>query len=332
MIPYKDIGFVNTSKMFRDALDGGYAVPAYNFVLIEQAEAILKACIETRSPVIMQMSKRARRYLDRTITRHLLRGLVNYVSSSAIAIPVAMHLDHGDSLEECVSAIEDGFSSVMIDGSSLVFEDNIRITAEVAKYAHRFDVSVEGELGALSGTEDDIANEEALFTNPEQVAEFVQRSGVDSLAISIGNMHGLTKAIARNGDLLPVLRFKLLAEIEKRIPNFPLVLHGASSIVPFYVEQLNKFGGRLNEPIGIPEEQLREAARQGICKINIASDGFLVTTASIRKVLTEQPDCIDPRSYLGFAREKLIELYRDKNERIFGSSDRVEAASPDGLA
>jgi fructose-bisphosphate aldolase class II len=328
MTAYRKIGFVNTEQMFREALRGGYAIPAYNFVTLEHAEAILRACLQTRSPVILQVSRNARRYFNPPILRQLLRGLMDYVRLSANPIPVAMHLDHGESPEECAAAIEEGYSSVMIDGSALPFEENIRLTAQVARHAHRHQVTVEGELGALSGVEEELVREKALFTDPEQVREFVGRSGVDSLAVSVGNMHGLTKLVAGQGGLArggfaTGLRFELIEAIQHRVPGFPLVLHGSSSVLREYVETINRYGGAVKEAVGIPEEQIRRAAATAICKINIASDGYLVMTAAIRRVLAEEPGTIDPRRYLGPAREELVKMYADKNTRLFGCAGRA---------
>jgi len=333
MALYEKIGFVNTREMFRRALGGGYAVPAYNFVTLEHAEAILQACRDSRSPVILQLSRRAREYFNPILVRHLIRGLGDLARSGPQPVPVAMHLDHGQRLEECVAAIEDGYSSVMIDGSALPFDENVAATAEVVRYAHRHEVTVEGELGALAGTEEEVTHERSLFTDPEQVEEFVRRSGVDSLAVSVGNMHGLTKVVAqapgagRNAGgsrgFEPGLRFGLIEDIQRRVPGFPLVLHGASSVLGRYVAMINEHGGAVKDAVGIPEEQIRRAAGMAICKVNIASDGYLVMTAAIRRVLAEKPGTIDPRQYLGPARQELAAMYADKNRRLFGSAGQA---------
>ncbi|MBN1835170.1 MAG: ketose-bisphosphate aldolase [Spirochaetales bacterium] len=328
MALYQEIGFVNTREMFRRALAGGYAVPAYNFVTLEHAEAILRACRESRSPVILQLSRRAREYFDPVLVRHLIRGLGALARSGPDPMPVAMHLDHGQRLEECVAAIEDGYSSVMLDGSALPFDENVAATAEVVRYAHRHEVTVEGELGALAGAEEEVAHGRSVFTDPEQVEAFVARSGVDSLAVSVGNMHGLTKVAAEasresGGRFEPALRLDLLEEIQRRLPEFPLVLHGASSVLGRYVTMINEHGGAVRDAVGIPEEQIRRAATMTVCKVNIASDGYLVMTATIRRILAEKPGTIDPRQYLGPAREELVGMYADKNRRLFGSAGRA---------
>lgn len=320
---YTEIGFVNTGEMFRKAYEGRYAVPAYNFVNMEQLQAIMRACIESRSPVILQASKRVRQYVGREFIRHMGQAAMEVVASSGIPIPCTLHLDHGDSPDECARSIEDGFSSVMIDGSALPFEENIRLTKSVVGHAHGSDVTVEGELGTLSGIEEDVEHAESHYTDPGSVEEFVKRSGVDSLAVSVGTAHGLTKIRAKPGEPFPPLRFDILEEIKERIPGFPIVLHGSSALLSEYVEMVNRYGGSLSSVVGIPEEQIREAAGICVCKVNIASDALLITTAMVRKTLSEDPTVFDTRKYMGRAREELVKMYMRKNREVLGSAGRV---------
>lgn len=329
-VSYKDLGFVNTREMFKKAFEGKYAIPAYNFNNMEQIQAIITACGKSGSPVIMQVSSGARKYANDTLLQYMAQGAVQMARKAGYNIPVALHLDHGDTFELCVSCIESGFSSVMIDGSHHSYEKNIELTSKVVEYAHKHDVTVEGELGVLSGIEDDVVAAKSIYTQPDQVEDFVKKTGVDSLAISIGTSHGAYKfkpeQCTKNeqGVLVPPpLRFDILEEIEKRIPGFPIVLHGASSVVPSYVEIINANGGKLKAAVGIPAEQLRKAAKSAVCKINIDSDGRLVMTAMIRKVFAEQPQEFDPRKYLGPAREELVKMMIDKNENVLGSAGRV---------
>ncbi|MDD4339389.1 MAG: class II fructose-1,6-bisphosphate aldolase [Syntrophales bacterium] len=327
MIRYRDLGLVNTRAMFAAAVHGGFAVPAYNFNNMEQLQAIVLACLETQSPVILQVSKGARDYADETLLRYLGQGAVAMMKRVAGEkglgeIPITLHLDHGDSYDLCVSCIETGFSSVMIDGSHLAYEDNCALTRRVVDYAHRFDVTVEGELGVLAGVEDDVSAESHTYTKPEEVQDFLSRTGVDSLAISIGTSHGARK-FKPGQD--PEIRLDILREIEKRIPGFPIVLHGSSSVPPEAVDTINRYGGRLQDSIGIPEAQLREAARSAVCKINIDSDGRLVMTAAIREVFASRPAEFDPRKYLGPAREALKAMYQRKNREVLGSAGKAAA-------
>jgi fructose-bisphosphate aldolase class II len=323
MTHYKDIGLSNTKEMFKKAMQGGYAVPAYNFNNLEQLQAIINGCLQSRSPLILQISKGARKYADQTLLRYLAEGAMEIVRTSEHPIPVALHLDHGDSYDLCVSCIESGFSSVMIDGSALSYEENVALTGKVVKYAHEYDVSVEGELGVLAGIEDEVAHAASHYTNPEDVEDFVKKTGVDSLAISIGTSHGAYKFKVKPGESPPPLRFDILEEVEKRIPGFPIVLHGASSVLPAYVELINKYGGKLEGAVGVSEDQLRRAARSAVCKINIDSDGRLVVTAIVRKMLAEEPTNFDPRKYLGPAREELIQMIIRKNREVLGSAERA---------
>jgi fructose-bisphosphate aldolase class II len=330
-VSYKQLGLVNTKDMFAKAVKGGYAVPAYNFNNMEQLQAIIQACAETNSPVILQVSSGARKYANQTLLRYMAQGAVEYAKelTKGTGIPIALHLDHGDTVELCKSCIDFGFSSVMIDGSHHPYEKNIEITKQVVAYAHAHDVTVEGELGVLAGIEDDVVAEKSTYTQPGEVEDFVKRTGVDSLAISIGTSHGANKftpaQCTRNAEGIlvpPPLRFDILEEIERRLPGFPIVLHGSSSVPADQVAIINANGGALKDAVGIPEEQLRRAAKSAVCKINIDSDGRLAMTAAIRQVFTQKPAEFDPRKYIGPARDALKELYKHKNEAVLGSAGR----------
>ncbi|SHF80538.1 fructose-bisphosphate aldolase, class II [Bacteroides luti] len=331
MVNYKDLGLVNTKDMFKRAIAGKYAIAAFNFNNMEQMQAIIQAAVETKSPVILQVSSGARKYANQTLLRYMAQGAVEYAKELGCENPeIVLHLDHGDSFELCKSCIDMGFSSVMIDGSHFPYEENIALTKKVVEYAHQFDVTVEGELGVLAGVEDDVVAEHHTYTQPSEVVDFVSRTGVDSLAISIGTSHGANKFTPAqctrdaNGILIPPpLRFDILEEIEKEIPGFPIVLHGSSSVPQDLVAQINQYGGKLVDSIGIPEEQLRKAASSAVCKINIDSDGRLAMTAAVRKVFVEQPGEFDPRKYLGPARDTLKALYKLKLENVLGSAGKL---------
>ncbi|MBV5281556.1 MAG: class II fructose-1,6-bisphosphate aldolase [Paludibacter sp.] len=330
MVNYKELGLVNTNDLFKKAIEGKYAIPAFNFNNMEQLQAIVAACVETKSPVILQVSSGARKYANQTLLRYMAQGAVEYAKELGLNIPIALHLDHGDTFELCKDCVDSGFSSVMIDGSHHSYEDNIALTKKVVDYAHAHGVSVEGELGVLAGVEDDVVAEHHTYTRPEEVVDFVTRTGVDSLAISIGTSHGANKFTPaqctrdENGNLVPPpLRFDILEEIEKQIPGFPIVLHGASSVPQEYVETINKYGGILKDSIGIPEEQLRKAATSAVCKINIDSDGRLAMTAAVREVMTKQPGEFDARKYLGPARDELKKLYSHKTVSVLGSAGKA---------
>jgi len=320
MISYKELGLVNSKELFAKAVKGGYAIPAFNFNNMEQMQAIIMACVETKSPVILQVSSGARKYANQTLLRYMAQGAVEYAKELGANIPIVLHLDHGDTFELCKSCIDMGFSSVMIDGSHFSFDENIELTKKVVAYAHAHDVTVEGELGVLAGVEDEVSSEHHTYTQPEEVEEFVKRTGVDSLAISIGTSHGAFKF--KPGQK-PEIRLDILKEIEKRIPGFPIVLHGASSVPQDIVAQINKYGGKLEDSIGIPEDQLRKAAASAVCKINIDSDGRLAMTAAIRKEFAEKPSEFDPRKYLGPARDALKALYKHKVVDVLGSNDKM---------
>ncbi len=323
MVRYQDLGLSNTREMFRKAMAGGYAIPAYNFNNMEQLQAIIQGCIQSRSPVILQISKGARQYANQTLLRYMAEGAMKIVKESGVPIPVALHLDHGDSYELCVSCIENGFSSVMIDGSALPYAENAALTRKVVDFAHQHDVTVEGELGVLAGIEDEVSHKASHYTNPDDVEDFVKKTGVDSLAISIGTSHGAYKFKVKPGEQPPPLRFDILEEVQRRIPGFPIVLHGASSVLPEFVAMINKYGGKMEAAVGVSEEQLRRAAKSAVCKINIDTDGRLVVTAVIRKVFAENPKEFDPRKYLGPARDELTKLIVRKNREVLGSADRV---------
>ena len=330
MTSYKELGLVNTREMFAKAVKGGYAIPAYNFNNLEQLQAIISACVETKSPVILQVSKGARDYANMNLLRNMAKGATEYARELGYEIPIVLHLDHGDSFQTCKDCIDNGFSSVMIDGSALPYEENIAVTKKVVEYAHQFDVTVEGELGVLAGIEDEVQAEVSHYTQPSEVIDFVSKTGVDSLAISIGTSHGAFKFTAeqctRNADGIlvpPPLRFDILKEIEKKLPGFPIVLHGSSSVPQEYVKIINEYGGKLKDSVGIPEEQLREAAKRAVCKINIDSDGRLAMTAMIRKYLAEHPDVFDPRKYLAPARDALKKMYMHKNIDVLGSAGKA---------
>jgi fructose-bisphosphate aldolase class II len=320
-VHYRELGLSNTKEMFSKAMAGKYAIPAYNFNNLEQLQAIVTACVETNSPVIIQVSKGARSYANETMLRCMAMGAVQMAREAGSTIPICLHLDHGDTFELCKSCVDSGFSSVMIDGSHLPFEENIALAKKVVEYAHQFDVSVEAELGVLAGIEDEVSAEHSTYTKPEEVEEFVKKTGVDSLAISIGTSHGAYKFKA--GQPVPPLRFDILEECEKRIPGFPIVLHGASSVVQEYVELINRYGGALEGAVGIPEEQLRRAAASAVCKINIDSDGRLAVTAKIREYFAKDPKEFDPRKYLGEARKELVKLVKHKNEAVLGSAGKA---------
>ncbi|WP_408962265.1 class II fructose-bisphosphate aldolase [Phocaeicola plebeius] len=386
--------------MFARAIKGGYAIPAFNFNNMEQLQAIIKAAVETKSPVILQVSKGARNYANQTLLRYMAEGAVEYAKELGCAHPeIVLHLDHGDSFELCKSCIDMGFSSVMIDGSHLPYEENVALTKKVVDYAHQFDVTVEGELGVLAGVEDEVSAEHHTYTNPEEVIDFATRTGCDSLAISIGTSHGAYKfkpeqchVDPATGRLVPpplefavldavmeklpgfpiVLhgsssvpqeevdtinkyggkleaaigipedqlrkaaksavckinidsdsRFAVLDAVMEKLPGFPIVLHGSSSVPQEEVDTINKFGGKLEAAIGIPEEQLRKAAKSAVCKINIDSDSRLAMTAAIRKVFAEKPAEFDPRKYLGPARDNMEKLYKHKIINVLGSDNKL---------
>ena len=332
MVSYKKLGLVNTKKMFAKAVKGGYAIPAFNFNTMEQMQAIVQAAVETKSPVIMQVSKGARKYANPTILRYMAQGAVEYAKELGCKKPqIVLHLDHGDSYETCKSCIDSGFSSVMIDGSALPFKENIKLTKKVVAYAHKHDVTVEAELGVLAGVEDEVSSAVSHYTKPEEVVEFATKTGCDSLAISIGTSHGAYKfkpeqctRDKKTGKLIPPpLAFDVLKAIEKKLPGFPIVLHGSSSVPQEHVDTINKFGGKLPDAVGIPEEQLRKAAKSSVSKINIDSDSRLAMTAAIRQHFHDFPDHFDPRQYLTPARDAMKAMYIHKIEKVLGSKNKL---------
>ena len=332
MVSYKDLGLVNTKEMFAKAIKGGYAIPAYNFNNMEQMQAIIRAAVETKSPVILQVSKGARAYANGTLLRYMAQGAVEYAKELGCEKPqIVLHLDHGPNFEVAKDCIDNGFSSVMIDGSSLPYDENVALTKKVVDYAHAHDVTVEAELGVLGGVEDDVAAEESKYTKPEEVVDFVTKTGCDSLAISIGTSHGRCKftpeQCTRGADGVlnpPPLAFNVLEAIEKELPGFPIVLHGSSSVPQEYVRIIEQFGGKIPDSVGIPEDQLRKAAKSAVCKINIDSDGRLAMTAAVRKHLAENPGDFDPRQYLTPARDELVKMYARKNREVLGSAGALD--------
>ena len=333
MVSFKELGLVNTREMFAKAIKGSYAIPAFNFNNMEQLQAIIKAAATTKSPVILQVSKGARNYANQTLLSYMAQGAVEYAKELGWEHPqICLHLDHGDSYELCKSCVDFGFSSVMIDGSSLPYDENVALTKKVVEYAHAHDVTVEGELGVLAGVEDEVASEVSHYTKPEEVIDFTQKTGVDSLAISIGTSHGAYKFTPeqctkdpKTGRLVPPpLAFDILDAIMEKLPGFPIVLHGSSSVPQEYVDIINANGGALPNAVGIPEEQLRKAAKSAVCKINIDSDSRLAFTAAVRKVFTEKPAEFDPRKYCGPARDLMEELYIHKIKEVLGSDGKAE--------
>ena len=327
------MALVTTTEMFKKAYDGGYAIGAFNVNNMEQLQAIIKAAAEEKSPVILQVSKGARNYANATLLRYMAQGAVAYAKELGWENPqIVLHLDHGDSFELCKSCIDGGFTSVMIDASSKSFEDNIALTKQVVEYAHAHGVVVEAELGTLAGVEDEVVVEagQESYTRPEEVEEFVDKTGCDSLAIAIGTSHGAYKFKAsqctRNADGIlvpPPLRFDVLEECTKRLPGFPIVLHGSSSVPQEFVEMVNKYGGNMPDAIGIPEDELRHAAELSVCKINIDSDIRLAMTGNIRKYYAEHPDHFDPRQYLKPARQAVKDMVAHKIQYVLGSAGKI---------
>lgn len=318
---------VNSKKMFKAAYKGGYAIGAFNVNNMEIVQGITEACKEENAPVILQVSKGARAYANHTYLVKLVEAAVKGCPN----VPIVLHLDHGPDFDTCKACIDGGFTSVMIDGSSLPYEKNIEVTRKVVEYAHKYNVTVEGELGTLAGIEDEVSHAEGSYTRPEEVQDFVNHTGVDSLAIAIGTSHGAYKfkpeQCTRNekGILCPPpLRFDILEEVSKRLPDFPIVLHGASSVPQEYVAMINEFGGKMPDAVGVPEDQLREAAKLAVCKINIDSDIRLAMTGSIRKFFVEHPDKFDPREYLKVARANVKELVRHKLKDVLGCAGKAD--------
>lgn len=309
---------VNTTEMFKKAYADGYAIGAFNVNNMEIIQGITEACHDLKAPVILQVSAGARKYANHTYLTKLVEAAVLLNPE----LPIALHLDHGPSFELCKDCIDGGFTSVMFDGSSKPYEENVEEARRVAEYAHKYNVTVEAELGQLAGIEDDVSVDEdkAHFTDPDQVEDFVKRTGVDSLAIAIGTSHGAYKF--KPGQK-PQLRFDILEEVSQRLPGFPIVLHGASSVVPEFVRQINQYGGSMPDAIGIPEDMLRKAATMAVCKINIDSDLRLAMTASIRKHMAENPSHFDPRQYLGPARTAIKEMVEHKINTVLGCAGKI---------
>ena len=303
MVSYKELGLVNTREMFKKAINGGYAIPAFNFNNMEQLQAIITAAANTKSPVILQVSKGARKYANQTLLRYMAQGAVEFAKELGWEHPqIVLHLDHGDSFELCKSCCDFGFSSVMIDGSALPYDENVALTKKVVEYAHQFDVTVEGELGVLAGVEDEVASEESHYTRPEEVIDFTTKTG---------------------RLIPPPLAFDVLDAIMVKLPGFPIVLHGSSSVPQEYVDIINKYGGKLPNAVGIPEDQLRKASKSAVCKINIDSDSRLAFTAGVRETLALHPEYFDPRQYCGKAREYMIDLYTHKIKDVLGSDGKA---------
>ena len=331
-VSYKELGLVNTKEMFAKAFKGGYAIPAYNFNNMEQMQAIVQAAVETKSPVILQVSKGARAYANATLLRYMAQGAVEYAKELGCPNPqIVLHLDHGPNFETCKDCIDNGFSSVMFDGSALPYDENVAETKKVVEYAHAHDVTVEAELGVLGGVEDDVAAEESKYTKPEEVVDFVTKTGCDSLAISIGTSHGRCKftpaQCTRGADGVlnpPPLAFDILEKVSEKLGDFPIVLHGSSSVPQEYVKEIEKYGGSIPDSVGIPEEQLRKAAKLAVCKINIDSDGRLAMTAAVRKHLAENPGDFDPRQYLKPVRDLLVKMYSRNNREVLGSAGQLD--------
>ncbi len=324
MVSFKELGLSNTKKMFEIAQERKFAVPGYNINNLEQLQAIILGCGESESPVIIQISQGARQYANQTMLRYLAQGGVEMAKEQGFDIPIALHLDHGNSFELCKSCIDSGFSSVMYDGSHLDYEENIKVTKKVVEYAAPRDVSVEAELGVLAGIEEHVKSDVHEFTDPDQVEDFVNRTGCDSLAIAIGTSHGAYKFKVERAEDIPELRFDILQEVKKRLSNFPIVLHGSSSVLKEYVDLINQNGGQLERAFGIPETQLRKATQYGVSKINIDTDGRLVITAIVRKILAEKPKEFDPRKYLGPARDELKKMIIRKNKEVLGSAGQAK--------
>ncbi len=325
MYKYQDLGLTNIDEMMAKAYREGYAIPAFNFISIEQYSGIIDAISELKSPVMLLVSPNLLRQLGGTIIGRISQSGVDRMKEMGLNPEISLHLDHGMKYEDCVEAINYGFSSVMIDGSALSFEDNIALTKKVVDYAHSRGVSVEGELGVLSGAEEEgeHANDSSKYTDPKKVEEFVRRTDVDCLAISIGTSHGLVKMKADKNGNLPELKYEILKEIEKNVPNFPIVLHGSSALIPKYMKMINDYGGNIPNSVGIPEEQVAKVAKMAVCKVNIASDGWVTALGLTRKILAENPASIDSRVFTLKVRPALKEVYINKI-KLLGSENKLK--------
>ena len=320
MLHYKELGLSNTKEMFRKAYEEKYAVPALYFISIEQLNGIFDACEKDRSPVILLASPNLRKQLGSHMTARTVQAAVERCAADGLPVQAALHLDHGKSYEQCVEAIEGGFSSVMIDGSALPFEENIELTRKVVEYAHRFDVSVEAELGALG--DEHLGADHLDYTDPNKAVEFIRETGIDSLAMAVGTSHGMVKRHPNPDGTYPELRYDVLAEVDRQCPGFPIVLHGASNLPGECIEMINKYGGKIGSAVGIPEEQLTRAAQTNVCKINIASDGWITAMAHTRRILAENPEAIDSRVFTKETRKELEKLYHHKIG-VFLSGNRL---------
>lgn len=317
---YQELGFVNTRQMFRDAYERHYAVPALYFISIEQVNAIFDACSALRSPVILLASPNLRAQLGSQMTARVVQAAMERCQDAGLPVPAALHLDHGKSYDACVEAIEGGFSSVMIDGSALPFEENVALTRRVIDYAHRYQVTVEAELGALG--DEHLGADHLEYTSPEMVERFVRETGADSLAISVGTSHGMVKRHPNPDGTYPELRYDILREVDRRLPGFPIVLHGASNLPQDCIDMINRYGGSIQNAAGIPDDQLTKAAQLNVCKVNIASDGWVTAMAHTRRILAENPAAIDSRVFTKVTRQELEKLYRHKIN-VLGSAGKV---------
>lgn len=323
MVSYNELGFSNTKRMFEVALERKFAIPGYNTSNLEQLQGIIIGCGESDSPVIVQITQTSLKYINKSMVRYIGKGIVEMANDLGYNIPIALHLDHGGSFDLCKSCIDLGFSSVMFDGSHLEYRENIMITKKVVNYAHERDVSVEAELGIIGREDKGKETEFQQYTNPEQVEDFVNKTGCDSLAIAIGTSHGAYKFNVEKAEDIPNLRFDILQEVRRRLGKFPIVLHGASSVPKKYVDIVNTYGGSLQKSFGVPEDQLRKATQYGVCKINVATDSRILFTAMIRKYFQENTDQFDPRKYLGSARRELVEMIKMKNSEVLGSAGQA---------
>ncbi len=327
MVSFEEMGLSNTKKMFEVALKKKFAIPGYNASNLEQLQGIIIGCGDSKSPVIIQITQTSLKYANKTMIRYMGEGCVAMSKNLGYDIPIALHLDHGSYYESCKSCVDIGFSSVMFDGSHLEYQKNVMITKRVANYAHQRNVNVEAELGIIGREDKSKEVEIQQYTDPEQVEDFVNRTGCDSLAIAIGTSHGAYKFKVERAEDIPELRFDILQEIRKRLGKFPIVLHGASSVPKKYVDIVNNYGGSLKKSFGVPETQLRKATQHGVCKINVATDSRILFTAMIRKYFKEHVDHFDPRLYLGTARQELIEMIIRKNKEVLGSSGQAKYIS-----
>jgi len=329
MVDYHKFGFVNTKQMYKDALKRHYAIPQYNFNAHIEIEAIIAACVETRSPVILSVGPVERMTINPKLTFYMAESGIEYARDLELAqntkshIPIAFHLDHGKDFETCKSCVDEGYSSVMIDASDLPYEKNIELTKRVVEYGKKFDVSVEGELGLIAGIEEESHSNHAIYTRPEDVEDFVAKTGVDSLAISIGTSHGACKFKVKPGECPPPLRIDILKAIQERVPNFPLVLHGASSVPQYAIKTINTYGGKIENAVGIADSDIKKAALENVVKVNVHTDSKMIMTATLRKYFHDNPAEFDPIFYMQAVKKELMNFYRVKNTEVLMSSNRV---------